>query len=100
MENVTTKDVVLDKKLGEYGQNQNNFIAAQEITVTITLAEYRDLIEKVATRQTAIEAAEKDKYTRNLENERLKKEVADLKAELYAYQKKRESAGAEEGSQA
>lgn len=96
MENVSIKDVVLEKKMNDYGHNANNFIASQEITVTITLAEYRDLIEKAATRNEAITAAEKDKYTRNQENERLKKEVADLKAELYEYQKKFEAASTEE----
>lgn len=60
MENVSVKDVVLEKKMNDYSHNGNNFVAAQEITVTITLAEYRDLIEKAATRKTAIDAAEQD----------------------------------------
>ena len=98
MENISVKDVVLEKKMSEYSHNENNFVASQELTVTITLAEYRDLIEKAATRNEAIAAAEADKYTRNNENDRLKKEVADLKAELYEYQKKFDAARAEEGA--
>ncbi len=96
MENVSIKDVVLEKKMGEYNSNHNNFVASSELTVTITLAEYRDLVEKAATRNTAIAAAEQDKYTRNQENERLQKEVAALKAELYNYQKKFEAASTAE----
>lgn len=92
MENVTVKDVVLDKKMAEYNSNLHNFVAASEITVTITLGEYRDLVEKAATRKTAIDAAEQDKYSRNQENERLRKKVDTLKAELYEYQKRFESA--------
>ena len=98
MENISVKDVVLEKKMSEYSHNENNFVASQELTVTITLAEYRDLIEKAATRKEAIAAAEADKYTRNNENDRLKKEVADLKAELYEYPKKFDAAKAEEGN--
>lgn len=96
MENVSIKDVVLEKKMGEYTYNHNNFVASSELTVTITLAEYRDLVEKAATRNTAIAAAEQDKYTRNQENERLQKEVAALKAALYEYQKKIEAASTAE----
>lgn len=88
MENMSIKDVVLEKKMSEYGFDKDNFLAQSELTVTITLHEYRDLVEKVATRDTAIKAAEKDKYARDSENEALKKEVATLKAELYEYQKR------------
>ena len=48
MENTVIKDVVLDKKFDGYGTNYNNFVAQSEITVTITLNEYR---EKYATCQ-------------------------------------------------
>lgn len=91
MENVTMKDVVLDKKLSDFNPNIRNFVAASEITVTITLGEYRELVEKAATRKAAIDEAEKDKYSRNQENERLRKEVETLKAELYELQKRLES---------
>lgn len=87
MDSLSVKDAVLEKKMG-YSFEENNFLAQSELTVTITLREYRDLIEKVATRDTAIKAAENDKYKRDSENETLKKEVAALKAELYELQKK------------
>lgn len=34
---------VLDKKLHDYG-NHNDFVAPRELTVTITLSEYRSLV--------------------------------------------------------
>lgn len=84
MDSVTVKDVILDQKIKDkYDCNMNDFVAAQEITVTITLAEYRQLVIDSATRKEAIEKAEKDKWTRNNENDQLKAEVAKLKAELY-----------------
>ena len=88
MENVTIMDKVLEKKMEGYGFEKADFTAPQELTVTITLCEYRDLVSKVATRQAAIDEANKDKYTRDSENTRLKEELATLKAELYEYQKK------------
>lgn len=88
MENTTVNNVVLDKKFDGYmsSADLHNFIAPQEITVTITISEYRQLIQKVATAQADIDAANKDKHTRNSENERLKAEVAELKAKLYELQ--------------
>lgn len=95
--NTTVKDVILDKKLDGYGTNDNDFLASGELTVTITLEEYRKLVEKCATRDYCINEAEKDKYTRENENEELRKENAELKAELYELQK--QAADDEEGEQ-
>lgn len=97
MDSMSIKDAVLDKKMNGYGFDEINFLAQSELTVTITLREYRDLVGKVATRDTAIKAAEADKYNRNTENEQLKKEVAALKAELYEYQKRLD--GTEQGEE-
>lgn len=85
--NTTVKDVILDRKLGSYGTDDNDFLASGELTVTITLEEYRKLVEKCATREYCIHEAEKDKYVRESENEELRKENAELKAELYELQK-------------
>lgn len=87
MDNTVIKDVLLDKKLDRYGFENNDFLAAGELTVTITLSEYRKLVKDVATAQARIDKAEADRYDRNRENERLTEENNRLKAELYEMQK-------------
>lgn len=87
MDNTVIKDVLLDKKLDRYGFDNNDFLAAGELTVTITLSEYRKLVKDVATAQARIDKAEADRYDRNRENERLTEENNRLKAELYEMQK-------------
>ena len=54
MENTTTMNSVLEEKMDAYSKNLDNFTAPQELTVTITLNEYRHLVSAVAT---AIQAA-------------------------------------------
>lgn len=88
MESTTIKDVILDKKLDHYGSNEDNFLASGELTVTITLGEYRKLVSDCATADERINKADEDKYARNTQNEALKKENDELKAELYELQKK------------
>lgn len=80
--------MILDKKVKDsYKFNEDNYAAPKEITVTITLNEYRRLVANDATREEAIKKAESDKYDRNREIEALTKENADLKAELYEAKK-------------
>lgn len=86
MENTNITNVVLDKKFDSYNANLNNFTAPQELTVTITLNEYRNLVSANATAQADINKANADKYERTCENERLNKEVAALKAKIYELQ--------------
>ena len=90
MENTVVKDVLLDKKLDRYGFENNDFLASGELTVTITLSEYRKLVKDVATAQARIDKAEADRYDRNRENERLTEENNRLKAELYEVTKANE----------
>lgn len=87
MENANITNVVLDKKIDSYSYEEENFIAPHEITVTITLSEYRKLIKEVATKQADIDKANSDRYARSLENEKLKQEISELQAELYKIQK-------------
>ena len=91
MDNTVIKDVLLDKKLDRYGFDNNDFLAAGELTVTITLSEYRKLVKDVATAQARIDKAEADRYERNSENARLTEENNKLKAELYEMQKASET---------
>lgn len=82
MENTNNTNIVLEKKLDEYGTNFKDFVAPHELTVTITLSEYRDLVGKNATRKSDIDKANEDMYTRNEENRRLKEEKAKLEEEV------------------
>lgn len=77
------KNVVLEKKLENYYFEEKNFSAPGELMITITLKEYRELVQKVATSDERIKVADNDKYERNKENEALKKEVEELKSKLY-----------------
>lgn len=76
-------NALVSKKLDTFRDNQSDFVIPSEITVTITLAEYRMLVTHDATRQLAIDAAEKDKYTRENEIKAVKEENARLKGENY-----------------
>ena len=96
MENTSTINAVLEKKLDSYYGDIKDFVAPQEITVTITLREYRDLVEKNATREEAIRNAEANKYERDQENSKLREEVAALKAEIYELKKSAETANDKE----
>lgn len=92
MENANIVNTVLDKKLEGYGaeSKMKNYIAPQEITVTITIAEYRELVEEVATKKADICKAESDKHERICKIEELTKENAELKAKIYELQNKEE----------
>lgn len=83
MENVNVYEPILDKKLDEYRFAHDDFAAAGELTVTITLSEYRALVAANATRKADIDKAEIDKFQRDNENRTLKEEVARLQSELY-----------------
>ena len=93
MDNMSVKDVVLEKKMDNYSSNNNdNFVASQELTVTITLSEYRKLVSSDATRSEAISKANDDKYERESEIKSLKAQVEALKAENYELKKAVEKA--------
>lgn len=85
--NQTCVDVILDKKLDRCGPfdegNIANFRAEGELTITITLGEYRSLVSRYATSDMLVKQAESDKYERMRKAETLEKANADLKAENY-----------------
>ena len=83
-------DGLIDKKL-DYSFENKNFVIEGELTVTITLSEYRDLVSIKATKETEIKKANEDRYNRESENKNLKEENAKLKAELYELKKKLDS---------
>ncbi len=79
---------LMSKKLDSWGSNLNDFKAEKELTVEITLNEYRELIKSKATKETDIEKANKDKYTREEENKKLKKQNKELESKLFEYIRK------------
>lgn len=83
MENINIAEVILDKKIESYKFDSRNFQASGEITVTITLDEYRDLVTKVATSQHDIDKTNNDKWQREKEIKELKKEKEDLLRRIY-----------------
>lgn len=73
----------IEKEIDSYGRDDKNFVAQGEITITITLKEYRELVATQANKDLLVSQAEEDKYTRNSENEKLRAENGKLKEELY-----------------
>lgn len=79
---ITTQQVdalVLDKKLESYGKN-NNFVAPRELTVTITLDEYRDLVSSHAKSSAEIDELRSEKWKLAEENKKLKDTLSALKS--------------------
>lgn len=84
--NKVEADLVLDRKMdaNKYnGGDLNNYVASQELTVTITLSEYRELVSGIATKDKDISIANDDKYKREQEIREVKAANDTLKAENY-----------------
>ena len=74
---------VIKMKTDEYSSNKDNFEIDGELTVTITLNEYRNLVSVSATKDLLVKQAESEKYTREQENRALKEQNEKLKGENY-----------------
>lgn len=105
IENTKLVSLILDKKIGDYSTNYDNFIAPAEITVQITLKEYRTLVSNDATRKQAIDAANSDKYAREQQikeltaaNDKLKGENYDLKTQIDDLKEQIEKLSGKDGS--
>ena len=85
-ESVNVTSTILDKKMEKYCWEGKDYVAENELTITITLAEYRELIASNATKQYDIAKANEDKYKRDAENKMLKEEVDALRARIYELQ--------------
>ena len=85
-ESVNVTSAVLDKKMETYHWEAKDYVAENELTITITLAEYRELVTSHATKQYDIAKANEDKYKRDSENKMLKEEVEALRARIYELQ--------------
>lgn len=82
-ESIKTTQHFYTKDFNTYSNSENNFVANQELTVTITLNEYRKLIESGAKAAQKIDEANSDKYKRDAEIATLKAEIINLKERLY-----------------
>lgn len=82
------EESLLKRKIDSYSSELKDFQAENELTVEITLSEYRGLIKEKATKDYEIEIANKNKYTRENENKKLKEEKRRLEIELLEYKKK------------
>ena len=83
---VNVTNAVLDKKMDCYNWQAQDYVAEQELTVTITLAEYRKLITELATKRYDIDRANEDRFKRENENAALAKECEELRMKLYRVQ--------------
>lgn len=81
-------ETLASKKLNGWSTNLDDFTINNELTVEITLSEYRKLLKDSITKENEIEKANKDKYERNSENEKLKKENKELEMKLFEYRKR------------
>ena len=84
--NKVEADLVLDRKMeaGRYGGGDlHNYVASQELTVTITLSEYRELVSGIATKDKDISIANDKKYEREQEIKDVRAANDALKAENY-----------------
>ena len=80
MENVVVKDAILDKKLNEWGYEHKDYVAQGELTVEITLREYRDLITDKAKSQYKVDEVLREKADRQAEIAELKSQIISLNA--------------------
>ena len=79
------------KKETEYNVNENNFVGESEITVTITLNEYRTLVSHMATRDKDVNEANSAANKARIEARDLESENTKLKTEIYELKKKMEA---------
>lgn len=82
MESISEETQVLAKKMAKWDSPEDNFVATGEITVTITLSEYRNLIKEKATKDAKIQELRNSKYAVNEQLKAAKAEIAELKEQI------------------
>ena len=83
-ETIKTNQHYYTKEFSSYDNTENNFVANQELTVTITLNEYRQLIEVKSKKTKKSKITEID--TGKSEAEKLKEENSKLKNTIFNLQ--------------
>lgn len=66
------------KETLDYGTNKHDFVADDELTVTITLSEYRELVKSVATKESDIAKATSATMAKEAEIRKLKEQIDRL----------------------
>lgn len=70
------------EKVESYHDSTDNYIAENEVTVTITLSEYRKLVQEVATKKHDIDRANSETYEAKRQLEKFKNQYfEELKKE-------------------
>jgi predicted nucleic acid-binding Zn-ribbon protein len=92
----TIMNKILDKKIDYRDTVAKDFAMPNELTVEITLREYRELVSGIATKQHDIEEARKDRWKIMDENSRLKEENENLRKKLVNLMEPCQSAEEEE----
>lgn len=82
MESISEEVQVLSKKMNKWNAPEDNFVATGEITVTITLSEYRNLIKEKATKDAEIQELRSSKYSADEQTKAAKAEIAELKEQI------------------
>lgn len=81
MENTELKqDKILEKKMDDYSSTLRDFKAEGELLVTITLNEYRSLVEEKATGRNY----SSENYSLKIKMENLEKEISDRDKRIVA----------------
>lgn len=85
-ETIKTNQHYYTKEFSSYDNTENNFVANQELTVTITLNEYRQLIEVKSKKDKEIEYYRNRYWEKKSEAEKLKEENSKLKNTIFNLQ--------------
>jgi peptidoglycan hydrolase CwlO-like protein len=85
----TVDTLVLNKKLDNYGHN-DDFVAPRELTVTITLSEYRDLVSAKSKADSSYSTLQQEKWKIEHERDDLKKKLETLTSLCPGLQQKEE----------
>lgn len=71
------------KEVNDYSTNKHDYIGDDEITVTITLGEYRELVTKTATSDAEISKAKNALYDKDAQIKKLNERIEQLLSEKY-----------------
>lgn len=84
-ENIKTEQHYYTKDFSGYRNEEDNFVANQELTVTITLNEYRKLIEIKAVKDKEEDTYRGKYFAEERKNEKLEKENIKLKNKIISF---------------